>query len=95
MELTSTLRYMQYPNGSTPVLSQGPFATILKVLNCPCSDGGKRTAKITGQPSSAWSAPACVKVKGKTVTGFIATKGDNGLVFRANENGKNYLLLPE
>jgi hypothetical protein len=84
---------MKYPNGSESVLSPGPFAQLIKVLNCPCSDGESRTIRRIGVPDTAFSAPGDTRVKGKTVTGFV-TCDEEGYIFIANEFGKNGHLLP-
>jgi len=83
---------MKYPNGSESVLSNGPWAQLVKIKNCMCSDGIQRVAKITGQPDTYFSVPAAVKIRGKTVTGFI-TCDENGYEFKANKFGKNYSVL--
>jgi hypothetical protein len=36
-----------------------------------CEDGIVRTATITGEADSYWSAPARVSVKGRTITGHV------------------------
>ena len=84
---------MKYPNNSESVLSPGPWAQLVKIRNCPCSDGIVRTAIITGQPDTVWTIPARVSVRGKSVTGFV-TCDENGYKFHANLYGKNCDYLP-
>lgn len=45
---------------------------IVKVLNCRCSDGKRRAATVTGKPYNRFFTPARVRVKGRSVSGFIA-----------------------
>jgi hypothetical protein len=91
---------MRYPNGSVSVLSPGPWAQLLAVKHCPCSDGVARRARVTGQPDTFFSIPASVQVKGKTVSGFLTNsptyiKGvKEGYIFIAVSYGKNGHLLP-
>lgn len=53
------------------VLSRGPWMQLIKVKHCLCPDGERRTATITGQPDTAFTVPARIKYKGKTVSGFV------------------------
>lgn len=91
---------MRYPNGSESVLSHGYFAQIVKVRGAICTDGKARTAYVTGQPDTVWTVPAKVRVKGKTVSGFLTmapTYKPNvleGYIFISNKFGKNGHLLP-
>lgn len=84
---------MTCPNGSTPVLSRGPCAQLVGVQHCPCSDGRARRVYSIGQPDTYFSAPGKVRVRGKTVTGFV-TCDESGYKFIANKFGKNGHLLP-
>jgi hypothetical protein len=45
--------------------------TIIKVKNCLCSDGKRRTVNVTGKTRKFFT-PARVRVKGRSVSGFIA-----------------------
>jgi len=91
---------MIYANGSKSILSTGPFSQLVRVLNCPCSDGKVRSVRITGQPTTYFSVPASTKVCGKTVTGFVTMAPTyeegvkEGYVFHSNKFGKNGSLLP-
>lgn len=90
---------MQHPNGSIRVLSSGPWASLIQVRNCPCQDGERRTAIITGEADTFFSIPAKVRVRGKWVSGYV-TNADSlyfpeGYEFRANRFGKNGHLIPE
>lgn len=72
-----------------------------------CSDGKVRAlARIASTADTFFSVPAAVKVKGKTVSGFVtietregfstATDNDPAVVkFRRYDYGKNANLLPE
>jgi len=91
---------MKYDNGSQPILSSGPFSQLVRVLNCPCSDGKVRSVRVTGQPDTVWTVPASTRVRGKTVTGFLTMAPTykevvkEGYVFHSNKFGKNGNLLP-
>jgi len=91
---------MKCNNGSESIQSTGGFGQLVKNVNCPCSDGKTRTVTITGQPDTFFSVPGNVKVKGKTVTGFVTTAPDyregvrEGFIFQSNQFGKNGNMLP-
>lgn len=86
---------MKYANGSESVMSRGPWLQLLAVRKALCDDGVARHAVVTGQPDTAWTVPAMVRVRGKSVTGFLTmaeTYKDEtleGYVFHANKFGKN------
>lgn len=84
---------MKYDNGSESVLSRFPFAQLVKVRNVPCSDGKRRTTCRVSTPDTFFSVPAAVRVKGKTVAGFLTCEED-GWKFTANQYGKNGAMLP-
>lgn len=91
---------MQYLNDAIAIMSPGPWAQLIKVRNCPCIDGIRRTVHNIGTPDTMWSAPGRVYVQGKTVSGFVAfgtsyTPHTNGPFFHASESGLNYHLLKE
>ena len=75
-----------------------------KVTKVLCSDGVRRTAWITGEHDTSFSLPARVKVKGKTVSGFVSgdpywhlggVSGDGvDWQFHTYLTGKNAALLP-
>lgn len=75
-----------------------PFARLLAVRGALCSDGKRRTARVTGEPDTFFSLPARVKVRGRTVTGFLTVDRSDPSVrewrFHANRFGKNGHLLP-
>jgi hypothetical protein len=76
------------PNGATEWVSEwmgGP--TLAKVENCPCEDGKARTVYITGEPCTWFSIPACTRVRGQYVSGFV-TSGEDGPRFLAYRSGK-------
>lgn len=77
----------------------GPWQILIKVTNVLCSDGKFRTFWTQGEPDTFFSHPGRVKVKGKTVTGFITWDnhlGDDGLwQFIPYSYRKNHYLLPE
>ena len=70
-----------------------------------CSDNKVRKLKRVGVPDTFFSMPASVRVKGKTVSGYITTDTRDGFStesptdlmmvrFRAYNYGKNAYLLP-
>lgn len=59
------------------ILHYGPWQIPYKALNILCPDGIYRTARITGDPDTAFTIPAQVQVRGKTVTGYISHRTDN------------------
>jgi hypothetical protein len=91
---------MKCANGSESIMSRGPFSQLIRVLNCPCSDGKVRSIRVTGQPQTVWTIPASTRVRGKTVTGFLTSAPTykegvkEGYVFYSNKFGKNGGLLP-
>ncbi len=50
---------------------RGMWQVLYKVSGVLCPDGKRRTVKITGQPDTFFSVPACLTYRGKTVTGFV------------------------
>lgn len=68
-------------------------------LKALCSDGEFRAFTSQGEPDTFFTQPGRVKVKGKTVTGFVwwdSTYNDfQGIwKFSAYRIGKNSYLLP-
>jgi hypothetical protein len=59
-----------------------------------CVDGRIRSARVTGEPDTWFSCPASVKVRGKTVSGFLVFDRGEQLEFIAYSYGKNGSLLP-
>ena len=79
------------------ILSRGPWAQLVQIKNALCSDGVRRTTCRLGMPDTAFSVPAAVRVKGKTVTGFVTcddSPDGREWYFIAYKNGKNGNLLP-
>lgn len=75
----------------------GPWQLPYKVTEALCSDGVRRTAWITAEPDTFFSIPARVKVKGKTVSGYVTgmvTDGQYDYEFHVVQTAKNYHLLP-
>lgn len=62
---------MVYANGSESVLTAGAWARLIKVLNCECEDGSRRTAFVTGEADTFFSIPAYVNAGGRKVYGFL------------------------
>lgn len=85
---------MKYPNGSESVLSRGPWSQLVQVRGAVCADGRARSTCRLGVADTYWSAPAAVRVKGKTVSGFVFfASGDEGWQFIADPAGRNAHLL--
>ncbi|WP_201243290.1 hypothetical protein [Halochromatium salexigens] len=58
----------------------GPFA---KVEHCPIEGTElKRTAYATGYADTCFSIPACTKVRGKYIGGFLTVDSDGAVTFR-------------
>lgn len=79
----------------------GGYEVPVKAVGVLCSDGKRRTARITGEADTYFSIPAAVTVKGKTVSGFVtgfthhnAPDYTDDLEFISIENRKNTALLP-
>ena len=81
-----------YPDGSESVLSRGPWSQLVQVRGALCADGRRRSTCRLGVPDTYWSAPAAVRVKGRTVSGFVSCSAD-GWEFTAYSAGRNAHLL--
>lgn len=71
---------------------------ITKISGILCEDGKRRTAIVRGEPDTWFTQPAYVRVRGRTVSGFITTRYDEALggdrrVFVAYKYGRNGWLL--
>lgn len=76
----------------------GPWQIPWKATKCLCSDGVRRTAWVSGQADTWFSIPARVKVKGKTVSGYVTGRDfdhPNDLEFHQYLYCKNHNLLPK
>lgn len=74
----------------------GPWNIPTKGVRCLCSDGKRRNAHALKTPDTFFSMPATVKVKGKTVTGYLTTVDNCGIPdieFRAYKYRKNGGML--
>lgn len=85
---------MKYPNGSTSYLTDGPWASLVKVTNVPCDDGVRRTIKVRAAAHAAMAIPGYTTVKGRTVSGVLSLQPE-GFVFKASPHGKNAPFLTE
>jgi hypothetical protein len=82
---------------------RGPWRIAYKATDVLCSDGKRRTARITGEADTFFTLPASVSVSGKTVSGFLMQEPfeheDESVVdvltFTAYRKRKNGQLLPE
>lgn len=77
---------------SEPVY-RGHWQQLVAVRKALCSDGKRRYVRITSEPDTFFSVPGSVKVKGRTVSGFV-TCDDGDYKFHASQKGKNGGLLP-
>ena len=86
----------------------GHWQIDYKTTGVLCPDGIRRTAWILGrQPDTYFTIPCKVKVKGKTVSGFVSSRShacddgfplddnDEDWAFTPNGYGKNANVLPE
>ena len=80
------------------IIHYGSWQIPVCVKHALCSDGKRRYARLTSHPDTFFSIPAQVKVKGKTVSGFIMSftneDGNADYGFIAVQTGKNASLLP-
>lgn len=59
-------------NNNLPVYHHsGAWRVLTAVSNVLCPDGKRRYARITGEADTAFTVPASVQYKGKTVSGFL------------------------
>jgi len=75
----------------------GPWQVPYQAKRVLCSDGKRRHAFNLRTPDTYFSLPASVKVKGKTVTGYLTTgetDGNRDVFFRSYTYGKNGGMLP-
>lgn len=73
----------------------GPFSIgILKIEGVMCSDGVRRTAHCTAPADTFFSQPACVRLRGKTVSGCISRNNVDGWYFWRFAHGHNAVQLP-
>ena len=83
-------------NGAIPFYAiwfGGP--TLAKILNCPVERLSKpRTSAvyITGEADTYFSLPACTRIKGKYIRGYV-TGTEDGHVFRPYDD--SLLKIPE
>jgi hypothetical protein len=79
------------------MIYQGAWVRPWKVTKALCADGVRRTAWIAGEADTFFSIPARVKVKGKTVAGFVTGRdredGVKDFEFVAYQYRKNAPLL--
>lgn len=88
---------MQYANG-TELRTRQPWS-IFVGGRALCSDGRVRAlSRIAITADTFFSVPAAVKVKGKTVSGYVSidtlNDSSNVVKFHAIQNRKNSTLLP-
>jgi len=81
--------------------SDGPWQIATHVSKALCTDGKRRYAQITGVADTFFSIPAKVKVKERTVSGYVTgfcnrskDKETPDYKFIAYSYGKNGHLLP-
>lgn len=72
-----------WPNGAVGYRPGGPMDCIgpyAKVTHCPVQGHARRyTVYATGYADTAWSVPACTRIKGRHVGGYIVHKDDGPL----------------
>jgi hypothetical protein len=75
------------------------YRRMVRVEDCLCPDGVRRTARITGEPDTFFSIPASVKVRGVRVSGFVAGReteeGERDYEFLPYTYRKNAWVFPE
>ncbi len=93
------LELRKYAHG-TYLRVQMPWSTYVGG-KAVCADGTLRTlCRISQTADTFFSIPAAVKVRGKTVSGYVSFEHDNSdppqlyVSFKAYEKGENYRCLP-
>jgi hypothetical protein len=76
----------EFSNGAIGYRPGGPFDCLgpyAKVLNCPIHGTDlRRACYATGYADTYFSIPACTRVKGKYVSGYLTQDGNGGCEFR-------------
>lgn len=72
----SRQKYYYGPTPERGAMGQRVYTTpywgqVAKVTGALCPDGSQRVAYVSGEENTWFSLPANVKVRGKTVTGFL------------------------
>ena len=77
------------------LIHRGPWQIPVKVENCLCPDGKRRTVKTHHTPDTFFSLPASLSFKGTTVTGYVSTCGydDSDMEFRVMIDNKHHLIF--
>ena len=75
------------------ILRGGVWQIPYKATHVMCADGKERTATLTREPDTSFTIPGNIKVKGKTVTGFVWVNLEGELEFSADSWRKNAGLL--
>lgn len=84
-----------FENGAIGYWTPGGFRSWARFENVPCDDHVRRLVYVTGEPDTMFSTPASVRVKGKTVSGFVSFDNDPaGPRFTAYSYAKNAKLIP-
>jgi hypothetical protein len=85
----------EFSNGAVGWAPGGPFDCLgpyAKVQNCPINDTGlRRTCYATGYADTYFSIPACTKVHGKYIGGYLTQDSEGGAVFHALDKFKDRL----
>lgn len=79
-------------NGAIPY-RVGPWQVLSKIANCPviCDREVRVTVYATGHADTYFSIPACCKVRGKYIGGYI-TGTETGHVFHPYDRFKDRLV---
>jgi len=64
-----------------------PHGRMTRKAFAVCPDGIKRIA-VCGLPDTYFSIPARIRVKGKSIVGYVTGSDDNGLEFRVMNSHK-------
>jgi hypothetical protein len=83
-----------HPNGAVTYSSRTRSIGRVRIVNCPCDDGHRRTVHILFD-QDPFHTPARVRVRGRTVSGYIdhLILLSEGPRFHALAGGKNALLI--
>ncbi len=89
----------EFNNGAIGFRPGGPFDCLgpyAKVLNCPIHGTElRRACYATGYADTYFSVPACTRVRGKYISGYLTGDGLNGgCEFRPHTKHHEFLGIP-
>lgn len=86
----------EFSNGAIGWAPGGPFDCLgpyAKVQNCPIAGTDmRRTCYATGYADTYFSIPACTKVHGRYVAGYLTVRDGGGIEFRPYDRFRDRLV---